>query len=349
MTIAVHRKIQYLIIVGLMILLLIYTTDQFSGVPHNNDSAGLVENRQWVSATREKLQATSPEVVVIGNSMTGYGFDEVLFSELSNTPTISIWRKGTASAWFYLALKNLVLAESQPRNLVIIFRDNILTRPDLRVWGMFKKDIDALAQVDSRLLDELAYLNHKSAEYYFTNYLPLYAERSLWSDKIKFVAEEFVSQRILNIEVSELMVSLNNLFTYNGIKYREMGNQSYYQSTRLDPDDLRFSENVKDSFLPHIVDLCKQHGINLVVVRFQRLVDLERLRDTELVEQYIADLADYAQKHNFVFIDSTDKNWLDRRHYSVNDHLVEAGKERFTRELFREFQERNMLGQHTGK
>lgn len=338
-----HRKIQFSIIAVLLVLLLLYSSDQLSGVSHDIATPGLAKSKHWVAATREKLRSDPPEVVVLGNSMVGWGFDDRLFEQISQAPTTSIWRKGAGSAWFYLALKNLILAESKPRLLIIIFRDNILTRPELRVWDRFKNDIDALAQDDTPLLDELAYLNHKNADYYFTNYLPFYAKRSLWSDRVKFMVEQYVSENIMGIEVGDLIFSLNKMFTSNGIKYREPGNQSYYQSTRLEADNLRFEQNVKTSFLPHILQLCRQLDIDLVTVRIQRLVDLEQLRDTELVDRYISDLGTYARQHSFVLIDSTGKNWLDRSHYAANDHLKESGKRRFTREIYREIQQRSLL------
>ena len=67
-----------------------------------------MKSKQWVTDTRNTLQSSPPEVVVLGNSMVGYGFDDLLFGRLSNSPTISIWREGAASAWYYMALKNLI-------------------------------------------------------------------------------------------------------------------------------------------------------------------------------------------------------------------------------------------------
>jgi hypothetical protein len=327
---------QLSIIAAFAILLLIFTADYMGGVEHNIDSPGLQESRRWVSQTRNKIAHSAAEVIVVGNSMAGYGFDEILFSQVSGQSTTNVWRKGSASAWFYLAIKNLILTEHKPQKLVIIFRYNILTHPNLRTWGRFKHDIDALVDKDTSLLDELAYLNHKNTQYYFTKYLPLYRDRSLWADRVKFSIEDFVSQHLLGIGVGQLISSLNQLFTLNRILYREAGNQSYYSSTRLHPDNLRFKENLKSSFLPHIVALCKQHQVELTIIRIQRLVDLEKLRDTGLLETYIADLGDYAETEGVRFIDFTDRNWLQRSHYSSNDHLNSAGKQQFTREIYRQ-------------
>ena len=333
------QKIQLAIIATFAILLLIFSADYLGGVEHDIDSPGLQESRKWVSQTRNKLANSAAEVVVVGNSMAGYGFDETLFSQISGESTINVWRKGTASAWFYLAIKNLVLTENKPRNLVIIFRDNILTRPNLRTWGRFKYDIDALVDRDASLLDELAYLNHKNSQYYLSNYLPLFKDRSLWADMVKFSIEGFVSQHLLGIEVGQLISSLNQLFTFNGILYREAGNQSYYSSTHLQPENLRFAENLESSFLPHIVALCKQHQVELTIIRIQRLVDEEKMRATGLLENYIGGLGEYAENEGFRFIDFTGKDWLQRKHYTSNDHLNTAGKQQFTREIYRQLKQ----------
>lgn len=338
-----HRRIQALVVGLLAALLLLYSTDQVSGVAHDVATPGLAKSRQWVAETRAQLRADPPEVVVLGNSMVGWGFDDDLFEQLSQAKTTRVWRKGAGSAWFYLALKNLVLAESRPRMAIVVFRDNVLTRPELRVWGKFKHDLDALAAGDTALLDELSYLNHKNAEYYFTNYLPLYAERSLWSDRLKFALEQQVSEKLLGIELGELIFSLNRKFSFNGIKYRELGNQSYYQSTRLEPEALDFERNLEASYLPHIVELCRRHGVELVTVRIQRLVDFEGLRDTAQLERYIEGLADYAGQQGFAFIDSTGQGWLERGDYPANDHLHASGRARFTEAVYREIEQRKLL------
>ncbi len=340
-----HRKIQALVIGLVALLLLVFSTDQLGGVPRDLSNSATIKSRQWVADTREQLRRDPPEIVVLGNSMAGYGFDDQLFENLAQQKTRLLWRKGVGSAWFYLALKNLVLAESKPRMVIIVFRDNKLTRPDANVWGGFKNDLDALVGQDTALVDQLSYFNHKNAEYYLANYLPIYAERNLWSDKIKFAVEQQVSEGILGIDSSELISSLNRLFTFNGIKYRELGNLGYYQSTRLEPEELRFDHNLQDSYLPHLLELCRRHGIDLVTVRIQRLVDIEGLRDTAELDRYIDDLADYARQQDFALIDSTGKDWLERSHYYTNDHLNAAGKQRFTEVIYREIAQRNLLAE----
>ena len=55
------------------------------------------------------------------------------------------------------------------------------------------------------------------------------------------------------------------------------------------------------------------------------------------------DFADYAEQEGFVFIDSTDKDWLQHEAYATNDHLTASGKQQFTSEIFRELLERNLL------
>ena len=75
---------------------------------------------------------------------------------------------------------------------------------------------------------------------------------------------------------------------------------------------------------------------SLTIIRIQRLVDEEKLRDTDLLENYIGELGEYAENEGFRFIDFTGEDWLQRKHYTPNDHLKSAGKQQFTREIYRQ-------------
>ena len=50
-------------------------------------------------------------------------------------------------------------------------------------------------------------------------------------------------------------------------------------------------------------------------------------------------LGEYAENEGFRFIDFTGKDWLQRNHYTLNDHLNTAGKQQFTREIYRQLKQ----------
>ncbi len=330
------HKLQGLILGTVILLALIYSQDKISGIAHDSSSPGFYRELLWVAEKKNALLSSPAQTTIVGNSMAGYAFDESLYSRLSGKPTAILWKKGTASAWYYLLLKNLILPNKPPETVVVIFRDNILTRPELRVWGTYKGYLDALAGPDTSLLDELAYLNHKNTAYYLSNYFPFFADRRIWRDLPKFKIQALISKHLLGIGTDELGASFYQVFTENGIRFPNVGDKTYYNSTILNADRLRFEENLSASFLPHIVELCRQNGINLVAVRIQRLVDQQKLRDTDLVDQYIRQFSRYAKREGFYFIDFTGKPWLKREHYSTNDHLTAVGKKQFTQVLYRE-------------
>jgi len=78
--------------------------------------------RKWFE---RKLEEVQPKIVLLGNSIMDEGVDEKAFSKLTATQTIKIWDGGSASAWWYLALKNVIVeANHKPQIVLLFFRDH---------------------------------------------------------------------------------------------------------------------------------------------------------------------------------------------------------------------------------
>jgi hypothetical protein len=69
-----------------------------------------------------------PELVVIGDSTAGTRIDPALLEQLSGRRVFAILHPGTGPVFWYLALKNWVIASSvRPKFVFIFFRDPNLT------------------------------------------------------------------------------------------------------------------------------------------------------------------------------------------------------------------------------
>ena len=71
----------------------------------------------------EALARMNPGVVVIGDSMAGSRIDPALLNRLTGGLTAPLLYAGSGPAWWYLALKNWVIASGiHPRAVVIFSR-----------------------------------------------------------------------------------------------------------------------------------------------------------------------------------------------------------------------------------
>ena len=94
-----------------------------------------------------------PGYVIIGDSMAGTRVDERRLVELAGVQVAPLLQPGSGSAFWYLALKNWVVASGiRPRMVLIFFRDANLTDVMFRLDEQFRWALD-LAALDRE--DEL--------------------------------------------------------------------------------------------------------------------------------------------------------------------------------------------------
>ncbi len=99
------------------------------------------------------LQRLQPGYVVIGDSMAGTRVDDRRLGELTGVPVAPLLQAGSGPAFWYLALKNWVIASGiRPRLVLIFFRDANLTDVMFRLDDQFRWAVD-LAALDRE--DEL--------------------------------------------------------------------------------------------------------------------------------------------------------------------------------------------------
>ena len=84
----------------------------------------------------DDLVAINPGYVVIGDSMAGTRIEAPLLAKLTGQSIAPVLQAGTGSAFWYLALKNWVIASGvHPRCTFIFFRDTNLTDALFRAEG----------------------------------------------------------------------------------------------------------------------------------------------------------------------------------------------------------------------
>ena len=99
------------------------------------------------------------------------------------------------------------------------------------------------------------------------------------------------------------------------------------------PSQLDFKKNVDQSFLPDIIRLTKEHGIQLIVVRLKPNTIRTIRLDTQAIKQYIDDLSDYLDKNGVFFLDYGRDPRIESKYYRDTLHLNAEGKSLFTQIL----------------
>ena len=288
---------------------------------------------------REMIELAKPQIVFIGNSTLREGVEPDQFSQLIGMKTINLVQDGSASAWWYLALKNVVLKTSHKPEIVgILFRDHYLTDPSFRVDGTYKWNIEQMAEREEPLLDRLAYLGRMDTlTYFLLRYCPLFQKRDrvrAWLDttiKDKLVSSTmklkpgFADRAIERVFADENMDK--NQLTVRQLKAASLQNNTSYD----------FKQEVEQSFLPYMIKLAKDNDINLVFIRLKRRRDTEQGKEPKKLKKYIQDLNGYLSENDLPFLDFTHDERIKIEHFDVGDHLAHFrrsnGREVFTQIL----------------
>lgn len=308
------------------------------GMPRKKiiDHSQLPEHRSQKEMFETALKQYRPEVILLGNSMLTESVDERYFSTLTGKRSMKFCLGGSASAWWYLCIKNVICtSEYKPKFVVLFFRDNFLTIPDYRVKDSFAPYINDMMSGDDPLLDRLAYLKSCSAlQYTCMKYSSIYQQKNiLYKNTINFMQDDLTG-KIAGVENGEVMNALKNVFdnknfnrnliTQRQGKVEAVGRGGIYD----------FDRKINSSFLPEMIRSTKENDIQLVLVRVKRRREIEGNPESELVNKYMAGLERYLREANVPLIDFSNEPSLTLEHFADGDHLNrEKGMPLFTQLL----------------
>ncbi|MCP4605449.1 MAG: hypothetical protein GY847_33840 [Proteobacteria bacterium] len=287
---------------------------------------------------QQKIEKEKPSVVLVGNSMLAKGVDEKTFSSLSKIKTTMIKRHGSASAWWYLALKNQILVSAhRPSLVVFFFRDYFLTRPSFRVTGKYKKPIDRIAGKNEVLLDRLAYLKEKNMlSLALSRYVSVYQKRDELRQNVDWDIKNNVTGFLLDIKDGEADKSIGRIFDEANMVEELVTVKQLEAEKARDAEFSDFDTQVDISFLPEMFRLAKQKGVRWGFVRIKRRRDVEPNQQPDALVEYIEELKAYLSRHNAFFWDFTPNSSIQKNHYAKGDHLNGRGRKLFTELLARE-------------
>jgi len=305
-------------------------------VPLFKKTPGPLLDQQARTNFRLVLKDQTPDIVIIGDSYLETGIDRDYLSKLTDKKITKIAIPGSASALWYLLLKNnIVSANHKPTYVIILFRGTMLTTPEFRTTGTYLTKIDEFANADDKLLLELAYISQMSnLERIVDQYLPLYEyrhlERLLIDRKLKYPLPKY----LFGSKTQEVDEALNNVFGNPDIAMlNEIINDA--EAYLYQPEKMDFNSQLRQSFLPEIIRLCQNNGIQLVLVRTKVVEFPTEEQQPDGLEEYTKSLERYLASNNVMFIDLAFNPRISTNFFYDNLHMNEKGRFAFT-EIFAE-------------
>jgi len=280
-----------------------------------------------------KAMNPKPEVVLIGDSMLGTRIDPEVLDRLSDAPVFVNILEGSASARWYLYLKNY-LAESgvNPKHVVVFFRDRYLTDPVFRTSAQYQELLHQAMKPDEPVVDRLLEGQDstrfaKLAKFFEWLY-PSQQLRERVADYVVLRAQKITDS--VTPDGTDFDVALDRTFDIDLLRSdmpSELASENLNQAA--------FDPSPDKSFLPHIVELAKQNGWHLTFYRVKRRPQEGDIRtdEPELID-YIADLREYLNANGADLVDVTNDDTLGMKFYSDGDHVSEEMRPRYTEQFF---------------
>jgi hypothetical protein len=276
------------------------------------------------------LARMNPRLVVIGDSMAGSRIDPALLTRLSGELTAPLLYAGSGPAWWYLALKNWVIASGiHPRAAIVFFRDTNLTNVLFRIdatWSLDTAAHDREDDLNSAVARRRGSPFHRLRDGIDRLYQEEQARR--W---IEPVAGEWPA-RVLFPYRKPRAAFLERLNARFGLSHLRPMDAADMQATEDREAD--FDAFVDKSGLPLMLRDARQAGLTLILVRVQRRpAGGHPPYQSPALQRYVARLKSYVEANGGVFMDDTGDPAQTLDLYEDGDHLSREGRRRYT-ELF---------------
>ncbi len=294
----------------------------------------------YLEKMKTSLNSAKPEVLFVGNSMLECGLNDRLFSRLTGTRTIKMFRGGSASAVWYLYFKNIITKiENKPEKVVLYFRDTMLTKPEFRTKEQYLDYIKMLTTDEEPELELVLYNNGMSmSDSFMLQYFPFVYERAKTRDKLSNLIRGSSIEATTLYSAGYADLALKKTFEESNM------DESLVTAVQLEAekeigkvtDD--FEVLLERSFLPYIIELVKEADIELIMVRVRKRVYAEGQPEPQYMKDYIAGLKNYLESNNVRLLDYTHCKEIDASLFENGDHLSkQKGKDTFTIILANDF------------
>lgn len=283
--------------------------------------------------TIEQLAAVKAGIAVIGDSMAGTRMDYKRLSQLAGTGVAPIFQAGSGSAWWYLALKNWVIASgSRPKVVMIFFRDTNLTDVLFRLDEGYRWNVDRVATdredelnavIAARIGGMWADTGQAIERLYGADRARLWVEPAMTG----WVGRVIVPSRRRR---TAFITDMNARFDFQHVRPMEAADFEAAVDREAD-----FDYFVGRSALPLMLRDARRAGIRLCFVRVQRRpVGNQPPPQSPALRQYIGKLEAYIEANGGCWRDDTGDPAITLDMYDDGDHLAERARTRYTEILY---------------
>ena len=328
------RSLKYYLFFTLLLLILSsLIIPPYYGVPYLKSPGPLFDDSIDMTY-QQHIVENVPSMVLLGDSTLEESIDESYLTELLGQETFRIGQPGSASAIWYLVLKNNIATSSvKPKHLVIFSRASMLTTPEYRTTGKYEETIVNIALPEDTLVIERAYLSQMNwLEKKLDRSLPLYGYRAWVRKSIENLFKYRIPKQIWGVRPKDVEDSLKAAFDNPEIV--QLSDMITMAETYTHaPERLDFNAQLPKSFLPEIVRICQDNDIQLTLVYTQTIYEDQDLKTAELLAAYRSNLFQYAAENNIQVLDYLGDERVAESFFNDPVHMNGEGKHGFT-EIF---------------
>lgn len=273
-----------------------------------------------------RIEKVRPDLICVGNSYLAAAVSPAELSSLTGLRAHILFRGGAQSACYYLFMKNVIGAAShKPKFALIYFQDNFLTLPTFRIDGTNRTSkIIPFSSPEEPLLEKLAYKKKRGFLLYGLERLwPAFRLRDEVRSNVQRQVEAFFLRFISGPRSRTPARVLNQVFPDGALNPELFGERQLAEEdlSLQSKDSLEFSKWIDRSFLPPIIQIARENGIKLILVRMKRRSQAMGVKESEPLLAYVKALREYLAKEGVAFIDFSHDPRIRIEHYGGGDHL----------------------------
>lgn len=317
----------FLLIVALFPLILIPLQERQPA-----DSKRIVKTE--LGMEQKRLRRAKPDVLFVGNSMVFTRIDRRGFQKLSGRRNEFLTNAGSASACWYLYLKNIIVpSDVRPELTIVFFRDQMLTWPEFRTESYFTKYVESLQLPEEPVINRVLYpLEHRRK-----GMLRQISDGVENFYDIRDQPERFQSTlRDFSMDMTPFgegkqprRLYMSGRFQLRNLRHDLAADDAVMR--RDDEPPLVFDPSPDASFLPEILKLANEHGIKLCFYRVKKRIDVEGSRPTAShLPIYLKALQEYVESQGALYFDETGDD-IPAEWYADGDHIARDRRTIYTK------------------
>jgi hypothetical protein len=278
------------------------------------------------------LRRMLPGYVVIGDSMAGTRLDERRLVELTGVQVAPLLQAGSGPAFWYLVLKNWVIASGiKPRMVLVFFRDANLTDVMFRLDPQFRWALDLAAhdredELNAVVARRLGLLHR----------VHRFVDGVIGTEQARQRIEPAVTAWPVDVMMSsrrqqaEFVTRMNERLGLDHLRKMEAADIQAGEDASFD-----FARDVEDSVLPLMLGDASRAGLTICFVRVQRRPTANRPpAQSPALRRYVDALRSYVTTRGALFHDDTGDPALTIDMYEDGDHLARHARGRYTENLY---------------